>query len=179
MTTATIDPVSLTTRSSPVLIATLMRATFIAVVVLCSLPCSWSQSSTAPQWPQFRGPGGNAVASDGEPPTHFGPATNRFWKTTVPPGHSSPCIWGSKIFLTGSEGGKLQTLCLDRASGRILWRQTAPVDKIEPAHQISGPASSTPCTDGTVVISYFGSFGLLAYDFDGVEKWRQPLPPPM
>ncbi|HXJ59049.1 MAG TPA: PQQ-binding-like beta-propeller repeat protein [Verrucomicrobiae bacterium] len=156
-----------------------MRAILIAAAFLCSFRGGWSQTQTVPQWPQFRGPGGNAVASDGEPPTHFGPATNRLWKTTVPPGHSSPCIWGSKIFLTGSEGGKLQTLCLDRASGRILWRQTAPVDKIEPAHQISGPASSTPCTDGTVVISYFGSFGLLAYDFDGVEKWREPLPPPM
>jgi hypothetical protein len=157
-----------------------MRASLLAAVLVCGLSNGWSQSPLkVPQWPQFRGPGGNAVALEGAPPIHFGPGTNVLWKTPLPPGHSSPCIWGSRIFLTGLEGGKLQTLCLDRSSGRILWRRAAPCDALEPAHQISGPASSTPCTDGTLVIVYFGSFGLLAYDFDGVEKWQRPLPPPM
>jgi hypothetical protein len=31
-------------------------------------------------------------------------------------------------------------------------------------------------TDGKSVFAYFGSYGLVAYDFDGRERWRKPLP---
>jgi len=46
------------------------------------------------------------------------------WATPLPPGHSSPCIWGDRIFLTGFDraASKLETYCLDRTSGQILWR---------------------------------------------------------
>src|SRR6267142_2292524 len=40
----------------------------------------------------------------------------------------------------------------------------------------SGPAASTPVTDGKRVVSYFGSIGLVCYDFKGKELWRFPLP---
>src|SRR6266545_5983118 len=101
----------------------------------------------ASNWPQFRGPGGLAVAdTDANPPVHFGPLTNAVWKTALPPGHSSPCIWRPKIFVTGFEPTKLETLCLDRRDGRILWRQPAPAAKIEATHRIGSPAASTAAT---------------------------------
>jgi outer membrane protein assembly factor BamB len=53
-------------------------------------------------------------------------------------------------------------------------------EKLEPVHQRLGhPASPTPATDGQRVYVYFGSFGLLAYDYDGKEVWRRPLPMPV
>src|SRR5262249_43733193 len=53
-------------------------------------------------WPQFRGPGGLGVAAeDVKFPLRFGPDKNVLWKTPLPEGHSSPCIWGNHIFLTG------------------------------------------------------------------------------
>ena len=159
-----------------------MRLTTLQAVA-CSafaLAAISSRSGAAePAWPQFRGPGGNAVALDAHPPVHFGPQTNVVWKTALPAGHSSPCIWGTRIFLTGFENGKLETLCLERASGRILWRHAAPAEKIEASHRIGGPASSTPTTDGKLLFTYFGSFGLIAYDLEGREQWRNPLPPPV
>src|SRR5262245_29114056 len=114
-------------------------------------------------WPQFRGPASLAVATNAAPPIHFGPNTNVVWQTALPSGHSSPILWGDRIFLTANHEKKLETLCLDRRSGRILWRQAAPADKIEPTHRIGSPAASTPATDGQTVCVYFGSFGLLAY----------------
>ena len=42
-------------------------------------------------------------------------------------------------------------------------------------HEFSSPAASTPCTDGERVYAYFGSFGLLAYDFTGQEIWQRLL----
>jgi outer membrane protein assembly factor BamB len=130
-------------------------------------------------WPQFRGPGSLAVAIQANPPIHFGPATNVVWKTAIPSGHSSPTTWGNHIFLTAYNEAKLETLCLDRLNGRILWRQPAPAEKIEPTHRISNPAASTPATDGERAFVYFGSFGLLAYDFAGKEQWRFAIPTPM
>ena len=144
-----------------------------ALALAVSLPCF------AAQWPQFRGPGGLGIGEGAEPPTYFGSGSNVLWKTALPTGHSSPCIFGSNIFLTAFDGKKLETICLDRATGAVRWRATAPTEKIEPAHRIANPAASTCATDGERVFTYFGSFGLLAYDFAGHELWRVPLPAPM
>src|SRR5262245_20332886 len=79
-------------------------------------------------WPQFRGPNASGISLEATKlPVDFGPERNVLWKTALPPGHSSPCIWGSRIFLTSYDklAQKLETLCLDRNSGRILWRRTA------------------------------------------------------
>jgi outer membrane protein assembly factor BamB len=135
-------------------------------------------SFAEPAWPQFRGPGGLGIGS-GKPPVEFGPDKNVIWKADVPHGHSSPCIAGDKIVLTGMDAGKLVTFCLDRASGRELWRKEAPAARLEPTHRIGSPASPTACTDGERFFAYFGSFGVLAYDGDGRELWRKPLPPPV
>ena len=129
-------------------------------------------------WPQFRGQGGTGIGT-GKPPVEFGSGKNERWKVEVPHGHSSPCIWGGKIFLTGLDNGKLITFCLDRANGHELWRAEAPVEKVEATHRIGSPASSTPCTDGERLYVYFGSFGVLVYDLNGKELWRKPLPQPV
>ena len=136
--------------------------------------------SPAPSaWAQFRGPGGLGVAAAGNPPVHFGPESNVLWQVALPSGNSSPCMWGNRIFLTAHVQSKLETICLDRRDGRVLWSQAAPADKLEPTHRLGSPATPTPTTDGQWVFVYFGSFGLLAYDFDGKERWRKPLPAPV
>jgi outer membrane protein assembly factor BamB len=129
-------------------------------------------------WPQFRGPGGAGLAREGmKLPTQIGPAKNVVWKTALPPGHSSPCVWGDRIFLTGfdKKTKKLETLCLDREKGQILWRQTVPAKKLEKIDKSNSPAASTPATDGKRVYVYFGSYGLLCYNFAGKEQWKKPL----
>ena len=55
----------------------------------------------------------------------------------------------------------------------------APAEKIEAAHRIGSPASPTPCTDGERVYVSFGSFGVLAYGWNGGEQWKVPLPAPV
>jgi outer membrane protein assembly factor BamB len=132
-----------------------------------------------PRWPQFHGPGGAGIAQGKQDaPVEFGPENGLLWKTPLPVGHSSPTIWGERIFLTGfqPEEKRLETLCLDRASGRIVWRRPVPTKTIEPVHDISNPAASTPVTDGKAVFVYFGSYGLVAYDFEGRERWSKALP---
>ncbi len=156
-----------------------MRAESIPTVMLFALVAmSVSVVCGQSRWPQFRGPSGTGVADDGKLPIHFGPKKNVFWKLDLPPGHSSPCVWDDRVFLTGFSDGKLETLCIDRQAGRVLWRRTAPAEEIEKVHQISNPAAPTPATDGQAIYVYFGSFGLLCYDFGGNELWKHPLPVP-
>ena len=135
-------------------------------------------AATEARWPQFRGPGAAGIGT-GDFPTHFGPQSNLIWKVSVPGGHSSPCIWNDKIFLTGFNEGQLQVLCLNRVNGSVIWRRTLQPGTIERGAQLSNPSTGTPASDGESVFVYFGSFGLAAFDFKGVEKWRKPLPVPI
>ncbi len=154
------------------LVSSLMRST--ALLCLAASTCLAQN-----HWPQFRGEGGLGLGT-GSPPVLFSPIQNVKWQAEVPPGHSSPCIWGGKIALTGlAEDGRLVTFGLDKASGRELWRAPAPAAKVEGTHRIGSPAAPTCCTDGERLFSYFGSFGVLAYDWEGNELWRHPLPPPV
>ncbi len=137
-----------------------------------------SEAAPDGNWPQFRGPGGLGIGS-GKPPVEFGPEKNCRWKVEVPRGHSSPCIWGQRIFLTGLDNGTLVTFCLDRGDGHQLWRTAVPAEKIEPTHQIGSPAAPTPCCDGERVYAYFGSYGLIAYDLKGTVVWTKRLPLPV
>lgn len=129
-------------------------------------------------WPQFRGPGGLGIGT-GSPPVEFSEEKNMKWKVEVPHGHSSPCVWGDKIVLTGLDAGRLVTFCLSRVDGRELWRAVVPVEKVEGAHRIGSPAAPTCCTDGERVYAYFGSYGVLAYDWKGAEVWKKALPAPV
>jgi outer membrane protein assembly factor BamB len=135
-------------------------------------------SAIGSDWPQFRGSMGASVGT-GEPPVTFGPTTNILWQVPVASGDSSPIIWGERLFLTALNGDKLETDCYDRSKGTLLWRKPAPATRLEPAHRLSSPATPTPATDGERLYVYFGSYGVLAYDFAGNEIWRRELPAPV
>jgi outer membrane protein assembly factor BamB len=131
----------------------------------------------AADWPGFRGPNVSGVSEAVGLPVDFGPATNVIWKTPLPQGKSSPILAADRIFLTAHEGGELLTLCLDRETGRVLWRRSLQPARREDLHQLNSPASATPATDGRNVYVFFGDFGLISYGPDGNERWRHPLGP--
>lgn len=152
--------------------------TLIGALLFCLLQGQAAPQSSEP-WSQFRGPSGRGLASDEEPlPTRLDPEGNMLWKCALPEGNSSPVLWGDRIFLTGYEADELLTLCIDRESGKILWRNAIACPEVERAHRINTPASSTPCTDGERVYVYFGSFGLVCYDKVGEAVWRRELSVP-
>jgi outer membrane protein assembly factor BamB len=141
----------------------------------------------AQNWVQFRGPGGLGVA-DGPVPTEFGPNEGLAWKTQLPGGGgSSPVIWGDRIFLTsftgyavpGEASGSLDklerhVLCLDRATGDILWDKTVPsrLPEEENIRESHGYASNTPAVDADRVYAFFGKSGVFAFDHDGNQLWQ-------
>jgi outer membrane protein assembly factor BamB len=148
-----------------------------AVSILLALPVVISAGLSAGDWSQFRGPNGSGVFETNHLPVVFGPDRGVVWRTSLPPGHSSPVLTSDRIFLTAHEDQKLFTFCLDRATGRILWRRETPRPRQEAFHEMHGPASPSPATDGRNVYVFFGDFGMLSYGPDGEERWRVELGP--
>ena len=138
-----------------------------------------TMQANEPNWPQFRGPGGLGIAPDNQAyPTKLDMSKNLLWKTEVPKGRSSPCIWGDRIFITARSDKKLETICIARGNGTIKWRKTVEPETMEKITVTNSHASPTPVCNGKKVYVYFGSFGLIAYDVDGNELWKKPLAVP-
>jgi outer membrane protein assembly factor BamB len=153
-------------------------------------------------WPSFRGPQASGVAEKQNLPDSWNAKTgeNILWRTPVPGlAHSSPVVWGQRIFLTSAvsndpnatfrpglygDGDASQDrsrhrwmiYALDKRTGKILWERIAhegaPVDK---RHIKSTYANSTPATDGRIVVAWFGSQGIHAYDVHGRFLWKVDL----
>lgn len=134
-------------------------------------------SFAAVNWPQFRGPNGTGVSDTTGLPIEFGPDKSVVWKVTLPPGHSSPVLTNDRIFLTAFDGNQLLTICVDRKTGKLQWRNEAPRSRNNRLLKPNNPASPSPVTDGQNVYVFFQDFGLLSYTADGKERWKLPMGP--
>ena len=93
-------------------------------------PLALNSPARAEDWPGWRGPRGDGTSTEKGIPTKWGKDDNIAWKAAVPGrGHSSPVIWGDRVFLTSGlekdgkqflKEGKQLLLCLDRKDGKIL-----------------------------------------------------------
>lgn len=135
-------------------------------------------ASRAEEWPRWRGPRGDGTSAETHIPTRWSKTENVVWKIPIPgKGHSSPVIWGDRIFLTTciEEEEKRLLLCLSHTNGRLLWQQEVLTAKLEPKHALNSFASSTPATDGRHVWVTFldePRMVVACYDYDGNLAWR-------
>jgi outer membrane protein assembly factor BamB len=134
-------------------------------------------AASDPGWSRFRGPNGSGISAATNVPAEFGPAKNLLWRTPLPPGHSSPILYGDRIYLTAFRGDSLVTLAIERPSGRILWERAAPPVRTTLVDKRNNPASPSPAVDEHGVFVFFPDYGLIAYDASGKERWKVPLGP--
>jgi hypothetical protein len=150
----------------------------------------------AENWQGWRGPNGDGTSPEKGIPVKWSGTENIAWRIAIPgEGHSSPIIWGDKVFLTSSltEKNKRILLCLDRPSGQTVWQRDVVQSPPETIHRLNSRASGTPATDGRQVYVTFmraegdrviapnvssdrlitpGKIIVTAYDLDGNEKWK-------
>ncbi len=137
-------------------------STRISIALVISLLSSliilnvWASASANADWPQWRGPDGLGISNEKNLPTEWSAGKNIKWKTPIEGrGHSSPIVWGNRVFLTTAIEGPVvpgakavkhmdgdkeyvhpdsvganrkhtfKVIALDRETGRILWQQTA------------------------------------------------------
>ncbi len=147
----------------------------------------------AQDWPGFRGPLRNGVATECDPPLTWSDSENLRWKADLPgPGSSSPIVVGDRVIVTCytgfgahlDDGGRredlqLHVLCFGRDDGAPLWSaEFAGALQREPrAVQINehGFSTPTPASDGESVFVYLGPAGVacLALE-DGEVRWTAP-----
>ena len=159
-----------------------------------------AQTEYIKQWPQFRGPFASGIVESKQLPDQWDIITgeNIRWKLKIPGlGHSSPVVWGDRLFITtaisgsGSDSLKVglygdidevgdrsehefRVYCIDKKSGEILWVHLAHKGvPITERHTKSSHANATPATDGRYVLAFFGSEGLYCYDFEGKLVWKK------
>jgi outer membrane protein assembly factor BamB len=178
----------------------------IAAILVCAaiaqgLPQIPTAGTAAGSWPSFRGAAASGVAEKQNLPDRWdGKGQNILWRTQIPGlGHSSPIVWGDRIFVTTAISSRPNATfrpglygdgdasddrtsqrwviyAIDKRTGKILWErvahQGAPIDK---RHIKSTYASSTPATNGRVVVAWFGSQGVHAYDVNGKFLWKVDL----
>ena len=147
------------------------------MVILCLWLLMAGAAASDTDWSRFRGPNGSGISETKGLPAEFGPDTNVAWKVDLPQGFSSPIIWEDRIFLTGLRDENLVTIAVDRRNGKVLWERTAPRVRTEKLDKRNRPAAASAATDGRYVTVFFGDYGLITYDVNGKEIWKQPLGP--
>ena len=146
----------------------------------------FSLGSQAANWPNWRGPNHDGSTDASSLPAKFSKTQNVKWTTNLPgPSAGTPIIWEDKVFVSsvGKEDGSLLALCLDRKSGKILWRDKAgsgyqPGNGDGQSWRLDSRtdyASPSPVTDGKTVVFFYGNGDLVAYDLSGNRKWSRNL----
>lgn len=142
------------------------------------ISCAFTMTGLfAADWPAFRGANSAGLGGNNAIPLEMGPGKNMVWKTALPPGHSSPVLVGDSIFVTGWQDENLLVISMDRQSGRIRWRREIVRPRRQELHKSNSPASPSVASDGKNVYAFFTDFGLVAYGWDGQERWRLELGP--
>src|SRR5262249_1884410 len=80
---------------------------------------------SAQEWTRFRGPNGSGLGQGTNLPTKWGENDYR-WQAKVPGiGHSSPVLWGEKLFITSADTAAAQftIICLNATDGSTFWQK--------------------------------------------------------
>lgn len=180
------------------------RRSWFAWLLLLLVTCGNSQGNEPQKstWRQWRGPLGTGAAPNADPPIEFSETKNVRWKTPLlGRGHSSPVIFGDRIFLTAAApiGDKIAkpffskrpgahdnlpvthrqqyfAMAIDRKTGKLLWRtKLNEMLPEEGAHYTGSLASASPIVDDKHLIAFFGSAGLYCLSHTGELIWKAEL----
>jgi outer membrane protein assembly factor BamB len=153
------------------------RSTVLCRLLLGCILLIPAFGAAAEDWPMWRGPRNDGRSSETGIPLHWDATQNIAWKIPIPGrGHSSPIVFGDRIFLTTcieAEQRRL-LLCLDRRDGHTLWQRDVLIAPLEKKHNLNNFASATPATDGKHVWVTFLAFPIVhiyCYDIDGNPIW--------
>ena len=161
-----------------------------------------SNSKGDSNWPSWRGVTGNGSAPDtSKPPREWSEEKNILWKLkTEGLGHSTPIVWENKLYYTSaipvgekrippvpdnapgshdnlpvSQSHHFIAVCVDKRSGKILWKTKCNESfPHEGGHKSGSLASASPVTDGKHLFAYFGSYGLYSINCEtGKILWQR------
>src|SRR4051812_45721435 len=141
------------------------------------LALEFGSLACAQEWTRFRGPNGQGQTSAGSSiPTEWTDKDYN-WKVELPGvGHSSPVVWGDKIFVTSADPktAERHVSCFRTADGKQLWQRDFPAATYH-LHTQNTYASSTPAVDAERVYLAWATadeYTLQALTHEGKDVWR-------
>ena len=150
---------------------------FITFFCGLALALGTLSSSQAENWPHWRGPLFNGSSPESNLPEKFSRTENVLWSADLPgSGAATPIIWGGRVFISSVDAANqaLVALCFDHGSGRLVWSNQVSSGAISKDDR-SNFASASPVTDGKVVVFFYSSGDLAAYDFSGKKIWARNM----
>lgn len=148
------------------------------LLLTAALSLSAALLARAENWSNWRGPLHNGSSPEKGLPEKFSKTENVKWSVALPGASAAtPVIWGDKVFVTAADknAGKQYALCLDRKTGKELWRSE--ISDFVSDGQGSNSCSPSPVTDGKLVVFFFGTGDLAAFDFGGKKLWDRNIGP--
>ncbi len=115
--------------------------------------------------------------ADAQPPTTWSTEKNIKWRLKVGASNSAPVVAGDKLVLMAEPD---KVLCLERATGQLLWEQTSTIADIAPAARPAempryetscGYTTPTPLCDGKDVYILLGNGIVASYTLEGRRNW--------
>ncbi len=155
---------------------TIRSASLVVLVVL-----AMNSLAAAQDWTRFRGPNGSGLSDAKSIPVSW-TDKDYHWKVKLPAaGHSSPVLWGDKIFLSGADDASAERVifAVSAKDGKVLWTQKY-ASTFHKRHKLNSFASPTAACDADVAIFSWSApeaYTLLATTHDGKEKWKKNLGP--
>jgi outer membrane protein assembly factor BamB len=137
-------------------------------------------SQGSQDWPQFRGPNRNGVATAFSEPQTWPEQLTRRWKIDVGEGYATPILVRDRLYVFTRQGEEEVMQAIDAASGASIWRTSyaAPVTirKAAAAHG-PGPKSTPAYADGRLFTLGMGGI-VTAFDAaSGKRLWQVPAGP--
>jgi len=134
-------------------------------------------------WPWWRGPNRDGVASpDQNPPLSWSDTENVLWKTPLPGrGHGSAIVVGDIVYITAADRSEEKQLliCLDRTTGKEVWSTTVHQGGFtDKGNKKATLASTTPAHDGSHIFVNFLNAGAVhtsAVNASGDVVWQTKI----
>ncbi len=133
-------------------------------LVFVWIGAAWAVPAAADDWPEWRGPGRRGVwAEEGILETFPSQGLAVLWRAPVKKGYAGPAVADGRVFVTdweetGGHGGLERALCLEAATGKLLWSHAWKAD-YGGLNRPYGPRA-TPTVDGERIFA-LGAMGAL------------------
>jgi len=168
----------------------------VALVIALAALAPATSDEGGGEWPWWRGPLGNGVSPDGDPPVRWSEEVNVRFKVPIDgDGLATPVVWGDRIYVlsalplegTDNEADasaeeaplprvRFLVTAYDRHDGSVAWQRVADERVPHEGHHLeSAWANASPVTDGEHIYAHFGSAGTYAYTLDGELVWKVDL----
>jgi len=146
-------------------------------VLLAALAILWASVSQGQEWTRFRGPNGQGISDARTIPVKW-TEKDYNWKVELPGGgHSSPVLWGDKLFVTSGDqkAGHGVLLALRVSDGAVLWQKQYTPTAYR-MNKLNSYATATPAVDEDRVYVLWTSLEetiLTALNHAGTEVWKR------